>query len=231
MKTIRLPANCEFVSFDTDVGRLISIAEYPDNGMLDARMKHDWRIGASLLDAVREGRLRVRDYQTRFPLKPDAPSVAVLPSLVSVNDFREFVADLGYSVQVGDKLASTVTEHNNNLAKLVPATPAAPAIPESEALPALAANSASKATVMHKSGSGFTHSAKARRDTLTPVIELAKKQCLNPQDTPEVWAALLVLAEKRHAPLLGATEDGLQYLKNGAVANFKRDSLRKRLNR
>ena len=116
--------------------------------MLDARMKHDWRIGASLLDAVREGRLRVRDYQTRFPLKPDAPSVAVLPSLVSVNDLREFVADLGYSVQVGDKLEDTVTEHNNDLAKLIPATQAAPAIPESEALPALAANSASKAPVV-----------------------------------------------------------------------------------
>lgn len=100
MKTIRLPANSEFISFDKDVGRLISIAEYPDEAMLSARMLHDWRIGESLLNAVRQGRLRVRDCQTRFPLRPDAPSVDVLLSLVSVNDFREFVADLGYEIKV-----------------------------------------------------------------------------------------------------------------------------------
>ncbi len=101
MKTIRLLANSEFIRFDKDIGRLLAIAEYPDESMLDERMKHDLRIGASLLDAVRQGRLRVRDCQTRFPLNPDAPSVDVLPSLVSVNDFREFVAELGYVVHLG----------------------------------------------------------------------------------------------------------------------------------
>lgn len=75
------------------------------------------------------------------------------------------------------------------------------------------------------------HSTKARRDPLTPVIELAQKQCRNPQDTAEVWAVLQVLAEKKSAPLIGVTEDGLQYLKAGAAAIFKRDSLRKRLDR
>jgi hypothetical protein len=118
VKTIRLPENCVFINFDTsvgrlintsadsdetifdmDIGRLIAIAEYPDESMLDARMKHDLLIGQYLLDAVREGRLRVRDRQTRCPLKPAAPGVDVLSSLVSVNDLREFVADLGYDVK------------------------------------------------------------------------------------------------------------------------------------
>lgn len=95
-----------------------------------------------------------------------------------------------------------------------------PPVAEPQALPVVAAGT-----------SGVTHSTKVRRDTLTPVIELAQKQCVNSKDTAEVWAALLVLAEKRSAPLIGATEDGLQYLKNGAAANFTRNSLGKRLAR
>lgn len=105
MKTILMSANCEFIRFDgyQGVGWHIAAAEFPNESaesVLDARMKHEWQIGASLLDAVRQGRLRVRDCQTRFPLKPDAPSVEVLTSLVSLNDLREFVADLGYEVRV-----------------------------------------------------------------------------------------------------------------------------------
>jgi hypothetical protein len=42
---------------------------------------------------------------------------------------------------------------------------------------------------------------------------------------------LLVLAEKRTAPLIGATEDGLQYLKGGTAEIFTRKSLGKRLAR
>ncbi len=72
---------------------------------------------------------------------------------------------------------------------------------------------------------------KKRRNTLTPVIELAQKQCSDPNDTSEVWAAMLVLAEKKHAPLLGATEQGLQYLNEGTAAFFSKRSLRKRLAR
>ncbi|MEO6321160.1 MAG: hypothetical protein ABIR56_10780 [Polaromonas sp.] len=75
------------------------------------------------------------------------------------------------------------------------------------------------------------HYTKTRRNALTPVIELAQKNCRNPQDTAEVWAALLVLAEGKHAPLLGATENGLQYLKGGTAANLTRDALGKRLTR
>ena len=75
------------------------------------------------------------------------------------------------------------------------------------------------------------HSTKARRNILTPVIELAQKQCRNTQDTAEVWAVLLVLAEKKSPPLIGATEDGLQYLNKGIADIFKKKSLGQRLAR
>jgi hypothetical protein len=75
------------------------------------------------------------------------------------------------------------------------------------------------------------HSTKTRRDTLTPVIEQAQRQCTDPLDTAAVWAVLLVLAEKKTPPLIGATEDGLQYLKGGTAEIFKRSSLGKRLTR
>ncbi len=75
-----------------------------------------------------------------------------------------------------------------------------------------------------------THSTKApRRYTLTPVIELAQSKCRNPTDTAEVWAQLLVLAENRTAPLIGATDEGLQYLDKGTAAIFTRDALNKKL--
>jgi hypothetical protein len=78
--------------------------------------------------------------------------------------------------------------------------------------------------------STVTHTTKtSRRDTLTPVIELAQHECRNRRDTAEVWARLVVLAESKSPPLIGATEDGLQYLKNGTASIFKRDDLRKRL--
>jgi hypothetical protein len=97
--------------------------------------------------------------------------------------------------------------------------------------PAPAQNTATPAPVVAVGASGGIHSTKTRRDALTPVIELAQSQCRNPKDTAEVWAALLVLAEKKNAPLIGATEDGLQYLKNGSAENFSRKSLGKRLTR
>jgi hypothetical protein len=74
-------------------------------------------------------------------------------------------------------------------------------------------------------------STKTRRDELTPVIEHAQSQCRNPKDTAEVWACLQVLAEHKSAPLIGATEDGLQYLKHGTVERLSRDALSKRLAR
>ena len=70
-----------------------------------------------------------------------------------------------------------------------------------------------------------------RRDILTPVIEMAQKTCNAPNDTAAVWGVLQVLAEKKQGPLIGSTEDGLQYLEGGTAKIFNRDSLRKRLAR
>lgn len=76
------------------------------------------------------------------------------------------------------------------------------------------------------------HSTKPkRRNSLTPVIEMAQATCKNANDTAAVWAELQMLAEQKQAPLIGATEEGLQYLKNGNAAIFTRESLRKRLAR
>lgn len=186
MKTIRLPAGCDFVRFDTDVGRLISIAEYPDETMLDARMKHDWRIGAALLDAVKQGRLCVRDCQTRFPLKPDAPSLDVLSSLVSVNDLREFVADLGYDVQVEHETEISVPQQQ----KMLQAGPAAHDEP----------GQAAPSTRL-----------RTRRDLMTPVIESAQRQCKDPYDAAEVWNVLVRMCKGGHGPMFGVTEDGIQW--------------------
>lgn len=97
------------------------------------------------------------------------------------------------------------------------------------AKPPAPAQSPAKSDSVVAESSSVTHSTKRRRNTLTPIIELAQKKCRNPQDTAEVWAVLAVLAEQKHPPLLGATEEGLQYLKNGAAASFNREALRKRL--
>nr|WP_319563753.1 hypothetical protein [uncultured Rhodoferax sp.] len=78
----------------------------------------------------------------------------------------------------------------------------------------------------------ITHSTKAkRRDSLSPVIEQAQLKCHDPQDVAEVWAVLLTFAEEKIPPLRGATEDGLQFLKDGNIAYFDREALRKRLDR
>jgi hypothetical protein len=70
-----------------------------------------------------------------------------------------------------------------------------------------------------------------RRRTLKPEIEHAQSLCKDTWDVAEVWAELQKMAEKQHGQLLGATEDGLQYLKNGEAAIFTRDALQKRLKR
>ena len=70
-----------------------------------------------------------------------------------------------------------------------------------------------------------------RRQTLAPEIEHAQSLCKDPWDTAEVWGALQKMAEEKHGQLLGATEDGLQYLKNGEAVIFTRDALQKRLKR
>jgi hypothetical protein len=80
-------------------------------------------------------------------------------------------------------------------------------------------------------GRGTVHSTKTRRDALSAVIERAQARCDRPDDPAEVWGQLQAMAEKQESPLLGATEDGIQYLKNGQAANLSRDALSKRVHR
>lgn len=74
-----------------------------------------------------------------------------------------------------------------------------------------------------------TSDMRSRRNLLAPVIELAQRRCEDPSDTAAVWATLQVLAEEKQPPLIGVTEDGLQYRKDGEVAYLNRKALDKRL--
>jgi hypothetical protein len=75
------------------------------------------------------------------------------------------------------------------------------------------------------------HSTKTRRNSLTPVIELAQSKCLNPKDTAEVWNELCKLASKQTAPFEGTDGDSLRYFKDDEPHYFKKSDLRKRLGR
>ena len=68
-----------------------------------------------------------------------------------------------------------------------------------------------------------------RRDTITPVIELAQSKCIDPNDTAAVWAHMEVLAIEEYPPFQGRMLEGLQYTKNNKVHYFTRDALRLRL--
>ena len=110
--------------------------------------------------------------------------------------------------------------------------PLAPTVVKAEAPATLDPGLATQnVTLVAAVSASVIHLTKTRRDVLTPVIELAQKQCRNHQDDAEVWGQLQALANNKHPPLIGATEDGVQYLKKGLADFFTRDALRKRLNR
>ena len=71
-----------------------------------------------------------------------------------------------------------------------------------------------------------------RRDSLTPLIEQAQRECNDPHDTSEVWNKLSVFAHKGVAPFFGVAQEGLKYLDDrGDVQFFSKAALGKRLNR
>lgn len=74
-------------------------------------------------------------------------------------------------------------------------------------------------------------STKERRNTLTPLIEQAQNRCADPYDAAAVWVQLCVMAERREGLLYGVTEDGVQWLKNGAPAILTPRSLAGRIRR
>jgi hypothetical protein len=105
----------------------------------------------------------------------------------------------------------------NELANLFEAWPFKPA-PQTAAAP----TQQHAKTVQHTTKS-------ARRRTLQPEIEHAQSLCKNEWDSAAVWGALQKMAESKYGQLIGATEDGLQYLESGDAKIFTRDALGKRL--
>ena len=166
---------------------------------------------------------KIEGYQTSISFQGDlcrleSDSGDALVNMFAAHDGSLIRAEPGLRVPLSELRFKR--EHIERVAEIINRTKAAPA---QTPAPVVTASDGPLTTTIH--------STKTRRDTLTPVIELAQKQCTDSQDTAAVWGALLVLAEKKTAPLIGATEDGLQYLKNGTAANFNRDALRKRLDR
>ena len=82
----------------------------------------------------------------------------------------------------------------------------------------------------HQHAKTVQHTTKGeRRRTLQPEIEHAQSLCKNEWDSAAVWGALQKMAESKYGQLIGATEDGLQYLESGDAKIFTRDALGKRL--
>ena len=77
-----------------------------------------------------------------------------------------------------------------------------------------------------------THSTKgSRRDILTPIVETAQAKCRSPFDAAEVWTKLMSMAQSKESPLLGVTEDGIQYSHDGEASYLSLNALRQRLKR
>ena len=191
----------------------------------ERRIVESWAV--ELRKAVSTGEIQARDPVTLLALEslPDG-----WEWLLSMADADKFIAARGMEWRFGEFALHLFNEceqaiENRRFPPWTRTAPATDTAPAQTPAPVVAASDgpAPLRTVIH--------STKTRRDTLTPVIEQAQMQCNDPQDTAAVWAALLVLAEKRTAPLIGATEEGLQYLKNGTAASFNREALRKRLGR
>lgn len=102
--SISLPSGTTHIPFE-QIELLIARAIEPDGTAL-ARFKVAMRVGPELVNAVREGRLQVRDPLTGGLLSPDAPWHLVETSEVSVADLRAYSAQM--NVKVGE--ASAVIE-------------------------------------------------------------------------------------------------------------------------
>lgn len=172
-----------------------------------------WHMGAhktlltQMVDAANAGLLTVRHPHTDLPVRTD--HVHIYIELVTPGDVNKWLAKSDGPWRWTDPALETQK----------PLSIAVSDCPEP----------ATKLVAGPEAINTISHSTKTRRDTLTPVIELAQQKCRDPLDTAEVWAVLQVLAQKKTPPLIGETEDGLQYLKKGEAAIFTRKSLGKRL--
>lgn len=79
---------------------------------------------------------------------------------------------------------------------------------------------------------GQVHSTKdKRRGLLDPVIDEAQSQCADQWDVSAVWLRLLELAKQQRTPLVGATDEGLQYTNGEGIAYLTREALGQRITR
>ena len=72
---------------------------------------------------------------------------------------------------------------------------------------------------------------RSRTNFLTPIIERAQAAAPDGLSAAAVWVELQRLAAVKVAPLYGATDEGIQYLKDGAPLIFTRQALGERLKR
>jgi hypothetical protein len=159
--------------------------------------------------AIHAGNLRVCDPETGF-LIGDNEELSPLTKVEYFNDWLK---------SCGGQLLQDITQVGSSAAE-VPATET------------LIEPNRRLTTQTAQSADFLKHSTKDnRRHSLRSEIEHAQSMCISHRDTTEVWAELQKLAEERYGALLGATEDGLQYLKSGEAAIFTRDALQKRLKR
>lgn len=75
-------------------------------------------------------------------------------------------------------------------------------------------------------------SAKQRRDLLTPSIEKIQRELSDPFDKHEVWSKLSALAKSKVAPMIGVTQEGIQWMNaKDEVQYFSFKALGERLKR
>ncbi|MDO8778499.1 MAG: hypothetical protein Q7K57_59245 [Burkholderiaceae bacterium] len=192
---------------------------------------------------VQLGLLIPLDPETLEPLSHEDYGMGIVPfhelvkwghATMLFNFKSEFISpEVVHWARAAPSMRDMVAAATARAVPIVTVTPepqTAPVVTES-ACDTPATDTAQPALLKTEKATSVVHSTKARRSTLKPVIELAQSGCRNPKDTAEVWAVLLVLAEKKTAPLIGATEEGLQYLKGGTAEIFTRKSLGQRLAR
>ena len=176
-----------------------------------------------IIEAVESCSLVVRENGIPVNVKPGDGLARALVMPIRIVDINAWLKNNQAGYVLVHPYDAAVAHHALTFTHTTQETQAAPEQP-ADAVPAPVRELVKPETV--------THTLKTpRRDVLTPVIERAQRRCHNSKDSAEVWANLLVLAEKKSAPLFGATDEGLQYLKGGDAAIFTRDALSKRLAR
>ena len=52
---------------------------------------------------------------------------------------------------------------------------------------------------------------RTRRDLMIPAIEAAQRECTDSYDAAEVWTVLTRMAKEKRGPMLGVTQEGIQW--------------------